>query len=80
VCSLIPERQELVKPRSDSLSSDSSTGRFNKLSEQNIDFARFIQDVRIDFESKKIHLSEFDEALKDIRIYIHDKLKVPQLD
>ena len=52
----------------------------NKLSEQNIDFARFIQDVRIDFESKKIHRSEFDEVLKDIRIYIHDKLKVPQLD
>jgi hypothetical protein len=26
------------------------------------------------------HRSEFDEVLKDIRIYIHDKLKVPQLD
>ena len=42
----------------------------NKLSEQNNDFGRFIQDVRIDFESKKIHRSEFDEVLKDIRIYI----------
>ena len=52
----------------------------NKLSEQNNDFGRFIQDVRIDFESKKIHRSEFDEVLKDIRIYIHDKLKVPQVD
>ena len=52
----------------------------NKLSEQNIDFARFIQDAQIDFASKKIHRSEFDEALKGIRIYIRDKLKVPQLD
>ena len=28
----------------------------------------------------RYHRSEFDEVLKDIRIYIHDKLKVPQLD
>lgn len=52
----------------------------NKLSEQNIDFARFIQDVLIDFVSKKIHRSEFDEALKDIRIYFRDKLTIPRLD
>ena len=52
----------------------------NKLSELNIDFARFIQDVLIDFESKKIHRSEFDEALKDIRIYFRDKLTIPRLD
>jgi hypothetical protein len=48
----------------------------NKLSEQNSDFEKFIQDVRIDFESKRIHRSEFDEILKDIRKYIHDKLKI----
>ena len=48
----------------------------NKLSEQNPDFEKFIQDVRIDFESKRIHRSEFDEILKDIRKYIHDKLKI----
>ena len=48
----------------------------NKLSEQNPDFEKFIQDVRIDFESKRIHRSEFDEILKDIRRYIHDKLKI----
>jgi hypothetical protein len=47
----------------------------NKLSEQNPDFEKFIQDVRIDFESKRIHRSEFDEILKDIRSYIRDKLK-----
>jgi hypothetical protein len=52
----------------------------NKISEQNIDFARFIQDVRIDFESKKIRRSQFDEVLKGIRIFIRDKLKAPQLD
>jgi hypothetical protein len=48
----------------------------NKLSEQNPDFEKFIQDVRIDFESKRIHRSEFDEIVKDIRKYIHDKLKI----
>jgi len=48
----------------------------NKLSEQNPDFEKFIQDVRIDYESKRIHRSEFDEILKDIRKYIHDKLKI----
>lgn len=51
----------------------------NKLSEQNSDFEKFIQDVRIDFESKRIHRSEFDEVLKDIRKYIHEKLKIEQL-
>lgn len=52
----------------------------NKLSEQNSDFEKFIQDVRIDFESKRIHRSEFDEVLKDIREYIHEKLKIEQAD
>jgi hypothetical protein len=51
----------------------------NKLSEQNSDFEKFIQDVRIDFESKRIHRSEFDEVLKDIRKYLHDKLKIEQV-
>ena len=51
----------------------------NKLSEQNSDFEKFIQDVRIDFESKRIHRSEFDEVLKDIRKYLHEKLKIEQV-
>jgi len=51
----------------------------NKLSEQNSDFEKLIQDVRIDFESKRIHCSEFDEVLKDIRKYIHEKLKIEQV-
>ncbi len=51
----------------------------NKLSEQNSNFEKFIQDVRIDFESKRIHRSEFDEVLKDIRKYIHEKLKIEQV-
>ena len=33
----------------------------NKLCEQNSDFEKFLQDVKIDFESKRIHRSEFDE-------------------
>jgi uncharacterized protein len=50
----------------------------NKLCEQNSDFAKFLQDVKIDFESKRVHRAEYDEVLKDIRKYIKDKLKVEQ--
>ena len=50
----------------------------NKLCEQNADFEKFLQDVKIDFESKRIHRSEFDEVVKDIRKYIRDKLKIEQ--
>ncbi len=48
----------------------------NKLCEQNTDFEKFLQDVRIDFESKRIHRSEYDEVPRDIRRYIAEKLKV----
>jgi uncharacterized protein len=50
----------------------------NKLCEQNSDFEKFLQDVKIDFESKRIHRSEFDEVVKDIRKYIKDRLKIEQ--
>lgn len=50
----------------------------NKLCEQNSDFEKFLQDVKIDFESKRIHRSEFDEVVKDIGKYIRDKLKIEQ--
>jgi hypothetical protein len=50
----------------------------NKLCEQNKDFEKFLQDVKIDFESKRIHRSEFDEILKDIPKYIKEKLKIEQ--
>ncbi len=43
-----------------------------------MDFEKFLQDVKIDFESKRIHRSEFDEVVKDIRKYIRDKLKIEQ--
>lgn len=48
----------------------------NKLCEQNPDFEKFLQDVKIDFESKRIHQAEFDEIVKDIRKYIREKLKI----
>jgi len=48
----------------------------NKLCEQNTDFEKFLQDVKIDFESKRIHRAEFDEIVKDIRKYIREKLKI----
>ncbi|MCZ7555764.1 MAG: HTH domain-containing protein [Bacteroidia bacterium] len=48
----------------------------NKLCEQNTDFEKFLQDVKIDFESKRIHRAEYDEVVKDIQYYIKDKLKI----
>jgi hypothetical protein len=50
----------------------------NKLCEQNKDFAKFIQDVKIDFESERIHRSEYDAVLKDPEKYIKDKMKIEQ--
>ncbi len=48
----------------------------NKLCEQNTDFERFLQDVKIDFESKRIHRTEYDEVVKDIEKYVKEKLKL----
>lgn len=48
----------------------------NKLCEQNTDFEKFLQDVKIDFESKRIHRSEYDEVIKDIQKYIAERLKI----
>lgn len=42
----------------------------NKLAELNNDFRRFIQDIKIDLESKRIHLSEYDKIEEDIEKYI----------
>jgi uncharacterized protein len=50
----------------------------NKLCEQNPDFDRFLQDVKIDFESKRIHKAEYDEVPRNITDYIKDKLKIAQ--
>ena len=50
----------------------------NKLCEQNGDFAKFVEDVKIDFESKRIHKSEYDEIPKDPEKYIVEKLGVEQ--
>jgi len=52
----------------------------NKLCEQNTDFEKFLQDVKIDFESKKIHKAEYDEVVKDISKYIIEKLKIEHKD
>lgn len=48
----------------------------NKLSEQNPDFKKFLQDVKIDFESKRVHRSEYDIIEKEIRAYIKNTLKI----
>jgi uncharacterized protein len=47
----------------------------NKLCEQNIDFEKFLQDVKIDFESKRVHKAEYDDVIKDIEKYILAKFK-----
>jgi len=46
----------------------------NKLCEQNDDFLRFIQDVKIDFGSAKIHKSEYDKIIDDPLTYIRKTL------
>jgi len=50
----------------------------NKLCEQNKDFAKFIQDVKIDFESERIHRSEYDVVVKNPEQHIKDKMKIEQ--
>jgi len=52
----------------------------NKLCDQNKDFEKFIQDVRIDFDSKRIHRSEYDRIVPDPTKYIKDKMKIEQED
>ena len=44
----------------------------NKLCEQNTDFEKFIQDVKIDFESKRFYRSEYDEIPKDPVKYLSE--------
>jgi len=48
----------------------------NKLYEQNRDFEKFVQDVKIDFESKRIHQAEYDSVLKDAPHYIKENLRI----
>jgi len=50
----------------------------NKLCEQNNDFSKFIQDVKIDFESERVHRSEYDPVIKDPEKFIRDKMKIEQ--
>jgi hypothetical protein len=45
----------------------------NKLSEQNIDFRKFLQDIKIDFESKRIHKNEYD-IIVDPYKHIEEKI------
>jgi hypothetical protein len=50
----------------------------NKLCELNSDFSQFLQDVKIDFESKRILRSEYDAILSDTELtqYIGNKLGI----
>lgn len=48
----------------------------NKLCSQNKDFKKFVQDVKIDFDSKRIHKSEYDKILDDPLEYIKKKIKI----
>ncbi len=42
----------------------------NKLCEQNDDFKKFLQSVKIDVTARKIHQGEYDAVIKDIDAYI----------
>ncbi|MBN1395958.1 MAG: hypothetical protein JW959_13130 [Pirellulales bacterium] len=48
----------------------------HKLCEQNTDFEKFLQDVKIDFESRRIHKSEYDEIVIDIDDYIANNIRI----
>lgn len=48
----------------------------NKLCEHNPDFETFIKDVKIDFESKRLHRAEYDEIIKDPTQYAKEKLGI----
>jgi len=48
----------------------------NKICSQNDGFRRFIQDVKIDYESKRIHKSEYDEIVGDPEQYIQENIKL----
>ncbi len=45
----------------------------NKLSERNPDFMKFLQDIKIDFESKRIHKNEYDTILDPYK-HIEEKI------
>lgn len=47
----------------------------NKLSDINADFKKFLQDVKIDFDSKRIHKSEYDSIIEDPQEYIGRYIK-----
>lgn len=46
----------------------------NKLSELNQYFAKFLKDIKIDFDSKRIHKNEYDDILSDPEEYIKKNL------
>lgn len=48
----------------------------NKLCEQNGDFKKFLKHVKIDFQSKTLHKSEYDDVLKDAPAYIKTRLEI----
>lgn len=48
----------------------------NKLCDQNRDFAKFIEDVKIDFNASRIHPPEYDKIIRDPMQYITEKLKI----
>lgn len=42
----------------------------NKLCEQNVDFRRFVQSVKIDVNAKKIHRAEYDPVIGDVSAHM----------
>jgi len=51
----------------------------NKLCDQNTDFKKFVEDVKIDFDSKRIHRAEYDDIPKDPSTFISERLKIEPL-
>lgn len=47
----------------------------NKLSDINNDFKKFLQDVKIDFDSKRIHKAEYDTIINEPEVYIKKTIR-----
>lgn len=67
------DESSVVFPARERLALDWET--MNKLCEQSPDFAKFLEDVKIDFEAKRVHKAEYDEIVDPAK-YVRKRLKL----
>ena len=52
----------------------------NKLSDENPDFNKFLEDVKIDFESQRIHKTEYEKIIDNPEEYISKNIFKKNVD